>query len=321
MQEQENQKFNHLKIHTQYSICEGAIKINDLKDFCKERKIQTVGLSDTSNLCGALEFAENISKIGTQPIIGTQINFKFEDTIGLLPLIALNNDGYKRIIELSSKSYLENDALSEPHCNITELYKNNKGVLILSGSIQGLFGKLFDKGRFSEIHKIYQKISSTFNGASIYYASKRRDDGGKLMNDTHHMLMPKGTAGRYHEFGTQTMGILNNSENIDVAKEYLKWWFQPANFDKWWRVQEGYQLHHVKNLANDPMWQDDPKMGIFKEIPKYGRLRGFAGNPNEKASLAASKYIIVDTFAKAVQSGDAKDALEWGERQLKRIYR
>ena len=69
------------------------------------------------------------------------------------------------------------------------------------------------------------------------------------------------------------------------------------------------------------MWQDDPKMGIFKEIPKYGRLRGFAGNPNEKASLAASKYIVVDTFAKAVQSGDAKDALEWGERQLKRIYR
>ncbi len=165
------------------------------------------------------------------------------------------------------------------------------------------------------------KIASTYNGASIYYASKRRDDGGKLMNDTHHMLMPKGTAGRYHEFGTQTMGILNNSENIDVAKEYLKWWFQPENFDKWWRVQEGYQLHHVKNLANDPMWKDDPKMGIFKEIPKYGRLRGFAGNPNEKASLAASKYIVVDTFAKAVQSGDAKDALEWGERQLKRIYR
>ena len=163
MQEQENQKFNHLKIHTQYSICEGAIKINDLKDFCKERKIQTVGLSDTSNLCGALEFAENISKIGTQPIIGTQINFKFEDTIGLLPLIALNSDGYKRIIELSSKSYLENDVLSEPHCDIAELYKNSKGVLILSGSIQGLFGKLFDKGRFSEIHKIYQKILSTFS--------------------------------------------------------------------------------------------------------------------------------------------------------------
>ena len=63
------QSFNHLKIHTQYSICEGAIKIDNLKSFCKEKKIPCLGLSDTSNLCGALEFAENISKVGTQPII------------------------------------------------------------------------------------------------------------------------------------------------------------------------------------------------------------------------------------------------------------
>ena len=121
MSDSNNQKFNHLKIHTQYSICEGAIKIDKLKDFCKENKIQCLGLSDTSNLCGALEFAENISKVGTQPIIGTQINFKYEDTTGLLPLIALNEKGYKRIINLSSKSYLENDNLSDPHLDIKEL--------------------------------------------------------------------------------------------------------------------------------------------------------------------------------------------------------
>jgi len=93
MPESNNQNFNHLKIHTQYSICEGAIKIDNLKDFCKENKIPCLGLSDTSNLSGALEFAENISKVGTQPIIGTQIHFKFEDTTGLLPLIALNEKG------------------------------------------------------------------------------------------------------------------------------------------------------------------------------------------------------------------------------------
>ncbi len=62
MPELNNQNFNHLKIHTQYSICEGAIKIDNLKDFCKEKKIPCLGISDTSNLCGALEFAENISK-------------------------------------------------------------------------------------------------------------------------------------------------------------------------------------------------------------------------------------------------------------------
>ncbi len=70
------------------------------------------------------------------------------------------------------------------------------------------------------------KICSTFNGSSIYYATKKRD-GGAMQADTHHMLMPKGTAGRYYELGTRTMAVLKNSPNIDVAKEYLKWWFQP----------------------------------------------------------------------------------------------
>ena len=148
MPESNSQKFNHLKIHSQYSICEGAIKIENLKNYCKENKIKTIGLSDTSNLCGALEFAENISKVGTQPIIGTQIYFNYEDTTGLLPLIALNEKGYKRIIELSSRSYLENDALSDPHLDIKELLMNTEGVVVLSGTIHGLFGKLFDKGRF-----------------------------------------------------------------------------------------------------------------------------------------------------------------------------
>ena len=162
MPELNNQNFNHLKIHTQYSICEGAIKIDNLKDFCKENKIHCLGLSDTSNLCGALEFAENISKVGTQPIIGTQIYFRFEDTTGLLPLIALNEKGYKRIIELSSRSYLENDALSDPHLDIKELLSNMEGVSLLSGTIHGLFGKLFEKGRLDEITKIYRSLSSNF---------------------------------------------------------------------------------------------------------------------------------------------------------------
>ena len=50
MQQTKLQNFNHLKIHTQYSICEGALKIEDLKNFCKERKIKSIGLSDTLNL-------------------------------------------------------------------------------------------------------------------------------------------------------------------------------------------------------------------------------------------------------------------------------
>ncbi len=179
MAELNNQNFNHIKIHTQYSICEGAIKIQDLKDFCKDNRISCLGLSDTSNLCGSLEFSENLSKIGTQPIIGTQIYFKFEDTIGLLPLIALNNKGYKRIVELSSKSYLENDDLSIPHLNIEEILNNIDGVALLSGTIQGLFGKLFEKGRLEDIEKLYKKLSLKF-GDRFYIEIQRHGDQNEI---------------------------------------------------------------------------------------------------------------------------------------------
>ena len=179
MPELNNQKFNHLKIHTQYSICEGAIKIENLKNFCKEHKIQSIALSDTSNLCGALEFAENISKVGTQPIIGTQIYFRFKDTIGLLPLIALNEKGYKRIIELSSRSYLENDALSNPHLDINELLTDTDGVILLSGTVHGLFGKLFEKGHFDEINKLYKSLSLKFNDR-FYLEIQRHEDQNEI---------------------------------------------------------------------------------------------------------------------------------------------
>ena len=175
MLESKIRNFNHLKIHSQYSICEGAIKIDELKDFSKERKIRSLGLCDTSNLCGALEFAEKISKAGTQPIIGTQINFKYEDTIGLLPLYALNEDGYKKIIELSSLSYLKNDELSDPHLDLNELINENNGVVVFSGTINGLFGQLFDKGKFSEITELYLKIKEKYKN-NFYIEIQRHGD-------------------------------------------------------------------------------------------------------------------------------------------------
>ena len=60
-----DKNFNNIKIHTQYSICEGAIKIDDLAEYCKSNKIRSIGLADSYNLCGALEFSEKLSKIGS----------------------------------------------------------------------------------------------------------------------------------------------------------------------------------------------------------------------------------------------------------------
>ncbi len=154
--------FNHLKVHTQYSICEGAIKLEDLKDFCKENKLKSLAICDTTNLCGALEFAEKISKVGTQPIIGTQINFKYGDFFGLLPLFALNKQGYQRLIELSSQSYLNQNQLNDPHLDFKQLLIRNDGLAVFSGTINGFFGQLYKKGKFSEIEKLYSKLKDEY---------------------------------------------------------------------------------------------------------------------------------------------------------------
>ena len=179
MEKSNKKTFNHLKIHTQYSICEGAIKIDDLKNYCKENKITSVGLCDTSNLCGALDFADKISKSGTQPIIGTQIKFKVDNTIGLLPLFALNEIGYKNIIDLSSKSYLENDKLSDPHVNFNNLLSKSDGVAIFSGTSFGLFGQLFEKGKFSEIHNLYSEIKKVYQDR-FYIEIQRHNDQNEV---------------------------------------------------------------------------------------------------------------------------------------------
>ena len=179
MLESFSQNFNHLKVHTQYSICEGATKIDDIQEYSKKNKLKSLGLCDTSNLCGALEFAEKISKAGTQPIIGTQINFKFGGTTGLLPIFALNEIGYKRIIELSSISFLKNDELSDPHLIFDELFAKEEGIALFSGTINGLFGQLFNKGKFTEIKELYLKLKSKYNDR-FYIEIQRHGDENEV---------------------------------------------------------------------------------------------------------------------------------------------
>ena len=167
--------FNQIKIHSQYSICEGALKIENLKEYCKKNKIQSVGLSDTYNLSGALEFSENISSVGTQPIIGSQIRFKFKNTYGLIPLIAKNNVGYKNIIELSSKAYLEIADTDDPHCLIDDLIKYSDGIIVLSGAVNNLIGNIFNKGLIDEIDELIKLLKNNFK-ENFYLEIQRHGD-------------------------------------------------------------------------------------------------------------------------------------------------
>ena len=115
----------------------------------------------------------------------TQINFKYENKV--LPLFALSEQGYKSIIELSSMSYLANDKLSEPYIDFNELLNKNNGVAIFSGSINGLFGQLFDKGKFDEIKNLYSKLKTKFTD-TFYIEIQRHGDPNEAAFEKFNLL-------------------------------------------------------------------------------------------------------------------------------------
>ena len=170
--------FNNFKIHTQYSICEGAIKIDDLANYCKENKVPNIGICDSYNLCGALEFAEKISKAGTQPLIGTQINFSLENSIGKLPLFARTSLGYKNLIKLSSQSYLDSSGEAEAHCKISELENTNEDLILLSGNHHDFFGKLFKQNKLKQIEEATKELKNIFKDR-FYLEIQRHNEVGE----------------------------------------------------------------------------------------------------------------------------------------------
>ena len=173
-----NKTFNNIKIHTQYSICEGAIKIDDLAEYCKNNKIKSLGLADSYNLCGALEFSEKLSKVGTQPIIGTQINVKNNNILGKITLYAKNENGYKNLTKLSSLSYLTSKETEEPACELTDLTANSNDLILLTGNHRDFFGKLFHANKIRDIEKILNLLKKNFSNR-IYIEIQRHSESSE----------------------------------------------------------------------------------------------------------------------------------------------
>ncbi len=160
--------FNNIKIHTQYSICEGAIKIDNLAEYCKNNKIKSLGLADSFNLCGALEFSEKLSKVGTQPIIGTQVNLKSQNITGKITLYAKTELGYKNLTKLSSLSYLNCKDNEDPRCEIKDLIENNSDLILLTGNYRDFFGKLFQANKIKYINDTINLLKKKFHNR-IYF--------------------------------------------------------------------------------------------------------------------------------------------------------
>lgn len=140
-----NLPFIHLRVHTAYSLCEGAVKIPNLIHTCEENNIPAVAITDTNNMFGAFEFATKCSSSGIQPIMGLTVDLKLEGFISKIVLLAKNEQGYKNLMKLMTCYYIENKELIRS-ISLDNLKKYSEGLIILSGGANGPAGQLFLNG-------------------------------------------------------------------------------------------------------------------------------------------------------------------------------
>jgi multiple sugar transport system substrate-binding protein len=169
-------------------------------------------------------------------------------------------------------------------------------------------------------------ISATNNGASIYIEAKKKPDsyqtekGEQMYKDIQHAPIPAGAGGHFNEPGPFTDMLMGYSKNQDAAKKFLRWVHTKEIFEQWFTSQQGYTAGATKDYENDPVWKADPVLEPFKNIPKTGRMVGFAGPPNQKAAEVRTKYIIVDMYAKAIQGMAPEESVKWAHDELVKIY-
>ena len=167
------------------------------------------------------------------------------------------------------------------------------------------------------------QISATQNGSSIYLAAIDQEGENynpELAEDTFHSLLPSGPDGQFATLGSRSIGIMDYSENQDEAKAFLEWWFSAEPYQAWLESYKGYIVPPGPTFIELPVFTEDPKLAPYAEVVNISRNKGWAGTANLKAAQASSQYVIVNTFASAVQTGDAGAAIEEGAAMLERIY-
>ncbi len=146
-------EFVHLRVHSAYSLAEGAIKIKKLVELCKKLEMPAVAVTDTGNLFGALQFSVTAAKEGIQPIIGCQLWVEKPEQVGerskktetpdQIVLLAQTQEGYKNLIRLSSKGYLTPlEHADKPAVAWDDLKTWSKGLICLTGGAKGAVGRL-----------------------------------------------------------------------------------------------------------------------------------------------------------------------------------
>lgn len=179
-------QFIHLRLHSAYSLLEGAIRIKELPKLCKADGMPAVALTDTGNLFGALEFSEVMAEAGIQPITGCTLPIRLDepeepsrgparrDPHGVLALLVKDEQGYRNLMKLSSLAFLEPDAGEAAQVSLARLTEFAEGLICLTGGPDGVVNRLLEQGQKDAAEALLLKLKSIF-GDRLYIELQRHD--------------------------------------------------------------------------------------------------------------------------------------------------
>jgi DNA polymerase-3 subunit alpha len=170
-------KFTHLHVHTQYSLLDGAIRIEDLLNKCKEYGMDSVAVTDHGAMFGALEFYNKALKANIKPIVGCELYIapgdrrerkKIDGNIAFhIILLAMNHTGYKNLMKLASIAQFEG-FYYRPRIDMEVLEEHNEGIIALTACLHGQIPYLIGKDDFAGARKKTQELLDIF-GDRLYF--------------------------------------------------------------------------------------------------------------------------------------------------------
>ncbi|MAF47292.1 MAG: DNA polymerase III subunit alpha [Rhodospirillaceae bacterium] len=173
--------FVHLRVHTAYSLLEGAIKVPDLVKQCQGMHMPSVAMTDTVNLFGAMEFSGKCAEAGIQPIIGCQLaltpfrgtgeagsayggpaNGAALDAPDQLVVLAQNQAGFGNLLKLISESHLAPDGEGEPRLALETIEAHAEGLIALTGGPKGGLGRLLFNEQTEAAEMLLNRLQAAF---------------------------------------------------------------------------------------------------------------------------------------------------------------
>jgi DNA polymerase-3 subunit alpha len=183
--------FVHLRVHSAYSLSEGAIKIPELVELCVAESMPAVAVTDTANMFGALEFALAAAEGGVQPIIGCQLavqrpggkdganghaGAEQRAPLDILVLLVQNEAGYRNLIGLVSRCYLETEAGEGVHVSLADVEAHADGLIALTGGPDGAVGRLLADGQAEAAEAMLVRLADAFPGRLYVELMRHRLD-------------------------------------------------------------------------------------------------------------------------------------------------